>query len=62
MVAAHDFHVEESKNIPSDRAIRSALARADAEYDVGLVKRFNAGDETAFTEIVVRYRLRLTAI
>ncbi len=41
---------------------RSALARQEALYDVGLVQRFKAGDETAFVEIVTRYRTRLVHV
>lgn len=43
----------------SARALRSALSRREALHDAGLVQRFNAGDETAFDEIVIRYRERL---
>jgi RNA polymerase sigma-70 factor (ECF subfamily) len=39
-----------------DRAARSALSRQEALVDAGLVRRFNAGDEAAFVEIVQRYR------
>jgi RNA polymerase sigma-70 factor (ECF subfamily) len=41
---------------------RQALARAQALHDAGLVRRFNGGDETAFAEIVTRYRARLVHI
>jgi RNA polymerase sigma-70 factor (ECF subfamily) len=43
----------------SAAAARSALARAEALHDAGLVQRFNAGDQTAFVEIVTRYRAKL---
>ncbi len=43
----------------SDRAARSALSRAEALYDAGLVSRFIAGDESAFVEIVTRYREKM---
>lgn len=38
------------------RAKKAADARKEADYDRKLVLRFNAGDESAFTEIVNRYR------
>lgn len=44
------------------RAARSALSRQEALYDVGLVQRFNAGDPTAFVEIVTRYRAKLVHV
>lgn len=43
--------------VPSeDAADRKTLNRARALHDVGLVQRFNTGDESAFAEIVTRYR------
>jgi len=41
------------------RSARSALSRAEALHDAGLVRRFNAGDQSAFVEIVTRYRAKL---
>jgi RNA polymerase sigma-70 factor (ECF subfamily) len=41
---------------------RVALARREALIDAGLVRRFNAGDEPAFAEIVARHRERLFAV
>jgi RNA polymerase sigma-70 factor (ECF subfamily) len=43
----------------SAAAARTALARAEALHDTGLVRRFNAGDQAAFVEIVTRYRAKL---
>lgn len=37
------------------------MARDEALHDAGLVRRFNAGEEAAFTEIVARYRTRMFA-
>jgi RNA polymerase sigma-70 factor (ECF subfamily) len=44
------------------RSARSAQSRAEALHDAGLVRRFNAGDPTAFVEIVTRYRARLLQV
>ena len=43
--------------LPStDRQVRRAASAAEAEYDAELVRRFNQGDESAFLEIMERYR------
>jgi RNA polymerase sigma-70 factor (ECF subfamily) len=41
---------------------RSEISRQEAEYDAKLVRRFNAGDEEAFAEIVARYRSKMFSI
>jgi RNA polymerase sigma-70 factor (ECF subfamily) len=46
----------------SDAASRLATSRQEALYDAELVRRFNAGDEAAFVEIVNRHRERLFAL
>jgi RNA polymerase sigma-70 factor (ECF subfamily) len=49
--------------LPStERAGRAALSRREALHDAGLVRRFNAGDGTAFAEIVTRYRPKMLHI
>jgi len=50
---------------PSPAALPSAAvvtSRSEAEYDRILVQRFRDGDESAFTEIVERYREKMNAI
>jgi len=46
----------------TDRAARVAASRQEALLDAALVLRFNAGDETAFVEIVTRYREKMFQI
>lgn len=41
---------------------RATAAREQAAYDAGLIRRFLAQDEAAFTEIVTRHRERIHAI
>lgn len=41
---------------------RSQASKLEAEYDAQLVQRFNAGDESAFVEIMNRYRDRIFSI
>jgi RNA polymerase sigma-70 factor (ECF subfamily) len=53
--AAHSDH----SNIEQDRA---AASREAAAYDAELVRRFNAGDDTAFVEIMGRHRKRLFGV
>jgi RNA polymerase sigma-70 factor (ECF subfamily) len=43
-------------------ADRAATSRQKAVYDAGLVRRFNAGDESAFAEIVARHRDQMFSI
>jgi RNA polymerase sigma-70 factor (ECF subfamily) len=41
---------------------RSVISRQEAVYDTKLVSRFNGGDESAFVEIVSRYRGKMFSI
>lgn len=41
---------------------RASIAVQEAEYDAELVRRFNAGDEDAFVEIVSRHRGKIVSI
>ncbi|MBC7366901.1 MAG: sigma-70 family RNA polymerase sigma factor [Undibacterium sp.] len=41
---------------------RATASRQEALHDIGLVRRFNAGDESAFVEIIHRYRERMFAV
>lgn len=46
----------------STRDERADQTRREALHDAGLVARFNAGDETAFVEIMTRHRERIFAV
>jgi RNA polymerase sigma-70 factor (ECF subfamily) len=43
-------------------ASRATVSRQEALYDADLVRRFNAGDEPAFVEIMTRYREKIFSI
>ena len=65
MIAHSDF----SSSLPlqpdragTDRTDRAAASRREALHDAGLVRRFNAGDDSAFVEIVTRYRERMFSV
>lgn len=66
MIASTDFS-SSAKTSPTPRPATARSARAtaaseEAQYDAALVRRFNAGDETAFVEIITRYRDRMFSI
>ncbi len=46
----------------ADRSDRAIASRREAQHDAGLVRRFTAGDEAAFDEIVARHRGRMFAV
>src|SRR5438105_3726280 len=46
----------------AERAARAATSQQEAEHDAELVRRFNAGDEDAFVEIMTRYREKIFSV
>ena len=63
MVASNAFSTSaKSVRPPTDRATKASASRREALYDATLVRRFNAGDESAFVEIVTRYREKMYAV
>lgn len=47
---------------PADYTARLAASRESARLDAALVQRFNAGDESAFVQIVSRYRTKMQQV
>ncbi len=65
MIASTDFSgsTKPIATRPSlSRTARAAASLEESRHDTALVNRFNAGDESAFVEIVSRYRERTFAI
>lgn len=65
MIASTDFSSSAgaaSHRLVTTRSARATLARAEARLDETLVQRFNGGDESAFIEIMSRYRERLFSV
>jgi RNA polymerase sigma-70 factor (ECF subfamily) len=63
MIALVDFSSSFKPSTPSTECTdRAAAARREALHDRTLVRRFNAGDESAFNEIVGRYRQKLFGV
>ena len=63
MVAIISSSLSAPANSPvAARAARTALSRKEALYDASLVRRFNTGDQSAFVEIVMRYREKMLVI
>jgi RNA polymerase sigma-70 factor, ECF subfamily len=52
-------HSKQAATIPFGRV---AVSTREAAHDAELVRRFNAGDESAFVEIVERYRGKIVSI
>jgi len=63
MVAPNSVSLSTRTGFPAPTgATRHAASRQEAVVDAALVRRFNAGDQTAFAEIDTRHRGRLFAI
>ena len=63
MVASNYFSAAANPVRPvTDRAARASISRQEALHDAELVRRFNGGDETAFVEIMTRYREKMYAV
>ena len=65
MIASTDFSSSAQKTAGravSTRSARAALTREETLHDAALVTRFNAGDESAFVEIMSRYHNRLFSL
>lgn len=63
MIASNDFSSSSQPAQPTrDRAPGASVFRQEAVHDATLVRRFKAGDETAFVEIVERYRAKMFSI
>ncbi|HXA15245.1 MAG TPA: sigma-70 family RNA polymerase sigma factor [Opitutaceae bacterium] len=52
----------ESSRPATDPTSRAVISGQEAVHDTELVRRFNAGDDVAFVEIVTRYRERMLSI
>jgi RNA polymerase sigma-70 factor (ECF subfamily) len=48
--------------ITAERAAKLGASRQEALHDMTLVRRFNAGDESAFVEIIARYREKMYSV
>jgi RNA polymerase sigma-70 factor, ECF subfamily len=48
--------------VSAERTARAATSKLEAQHDAELVRRFNAGDENAFVEIMTRYREKIFSV
>ncbi len=55
-------HFQEIQTGREKQAGREAISGREAAHDAELVRRFNAGDEEAFLEIMTRYRAKMFSI
>lgn len=53
---------EPKAKLSKDRAARIETSHQEAEYDAKLVHEFNAGQESAFVEIMTRYREKIFSV
>jgi RNA polymerase sigma-70 factor (ECF subfamily) len=49
-------------SVTHDRAVRAAASAAESAHDAELVRRFHGGDESAFVEIITRYREKIFTV
>jgi len=63
MVAINSFSNSiNTSPVTAERADRITASRQEALHDSQLVQRFNAGDESAFVEIITRHRAKILSI
>jgi RNA polymerase sigma-70 factor (ECF subfamily) len=63
MIASTDFSSSANPALPlTDRVARATAASLQASLDIGLVHRFNDGDEAAFVEILTHYWEKMFSI
>jgi RNA polymerase sigma-70 factor (ECF subfamily) len=62
MISSIDSTTAPAGRIPADRFARTVVSTSEALHDAELVRRFNAGDESAFVEMMTRHRDRIASI
>jgi len=62
MIFSNSLLHASSSYIVTDRAARAAASQQKTAQDEELVRRFNSGDESAFIEIMTRYRDKILSV
>jgi RNA polymerase sigma-70 factor (ECF subfamily) len=62
MISPTSFSDSPASSRPAADSISETTSGQEAVHDAELVRRFNAGDDSAFVEIVTRYRGKMFAI